>query len=101
MEWILTILVIVDAALICAVLLLVTRLRFQEASQRELLRRLHDLESITNNQQQQIKRLRATLPAPRTNSGSQPVHDPLALIEQLSDMAAMESAQSLPDAAKA
>jgi hypothetical protein len=100
MEWILSSLAVVTAALVCAVLLLVRRQRVMAAQQYALLCRLSELQSTVGAQQRQLESLKAALSAaPQTNGASQPVHDQLALIEQLSDAAALHDDQSLKNAA--
>jgi hypothetical protein len=99
MEWILASLATVTGALVCAVLLLVGRQRVMEARQRELLCRLEELQSLVDAQQRQLESLPAVPRAAQVIGGRHRVHDPLALIEQLSDVAALHDDLSLKQAA--
>jgi hypothetical protein len=70
------------------------------AQQYELLCRLSELQSTVGAQQRQLELLKAARSAaPQTNGSRQQVHDPLALIEELGDAAALSDAESLANAA--
>jgi hypothetical protein len=101
MEWIFASLATVTAALVCAVLLLARRQRVMAAQHYELLCRLDDLQSTVGAQRRQLESLKAVLSAPQTNGVHQQVRDPLGLIEQLGDAAALSGDESLKNAADA
>jgi hypothetical protein len=101
MEWILASLAAVNAALLCAVLLLARRQRIMAAQQYELLCCLSELQSTVAAQQRQLESLKAARSAaPQTNGVRQQEHDPLALIEQLGDAAALSGDESLKNVAE-
>jgi len=99
MEWILASLAAVIVALVCAVLLLAVRQRAVENRQRELIRHLCELQSEIATDRQQLESFQAAWKAAQANRGPHQTCDPLALIEQLSDVAALQDNQSLINAA--
>lgn len=100
MDLILASLATVTAALIGAVLFLASRQRAMDARQRELIRHLHELQFTVAAQRQQLESLKTGLHAVQSNGISQQALDPLALIEQLSDVAALQDDQSIMNAAQ-
>jgi predicted nuclease with TOPRIM domain len=99
MEWILASLAILTAAMICAVLLLASRQRAAEARQRELLLHLEELQSTVSEQQRQLESLQSTKAGVQANRDRNRAPDPLALIEQLNDVAALHDQLSLENTA--
>jgi hypothetical protein len=92
MEWALASLATVTAALIYAVFLLGRR-------QRDFGRHLEQLRSTIEMQRQDFESQQGA-PSTATPNSSPPLCDPLALIEQLSDIAALHDDQSLQNTAQ-